>query len=121
MQVFTKADKYIVNGKYDEKELQDLLDKFIKKYVLCPDCGNPETNMVCYFVAVFLLSYCLVSHLTLARGFLLMLGRGKSVQNRIPQRASDPGVFALKHVLHMAHLLGALYLEVTNFSTARCW
>lgn len=44
-QVNTKGDKYIVNGKYDEKELQELLDKFIKKYVLCPECGNPETNM----------------------------------------------------------------------------
>jgi translation initiation factor 5 len=45
--VSTKGDKYLVNGKYEEKELAELLDKFIKKYVLCPDCGNPETNMVC--------------------------------------------------------------------------
>lgn len=48
LQVNTKGDKYIVNGKYDEKELAELLDKFIKKYVLCPDCGNPETNMVSF-------------------------------------------------------------------------
>ncbi|KNC82282.1 hypothetical protein SARC_05427 [Sphaeroforma arctica JP610] len=40
-----KHEKYIVNGKYDAKELQDLLDKFIKKYVLCPSCDNPETDV----------------------------------------------------------------------------
>eukprot|EP01134_Creolimax_fragrantissima_P004364 CFRG4364T1 len=41
----SKNDKYIVNGKYEAPQLQELLDKFIKKYVLCPQCDNPETDV----------------------------------------------------------------------------
>jgi translation initiation factor 5 len=32
-----------VNGSHDASKLQDLLDGFIKKFVLCPECDNPET------------------------------------------------------------------------------
>lgn len=39
----TKNDRYIVNGSHDATKLQDLLDGFIKKFVLCPECENPET------------------------------------------------------------------------------
>lgn len=33
----------IVNGAHDTKKLSELLEAFIKKYVQCYDCGNPET------------------------------------------------------------------------------
>jgi len=39
----TKNERYIVNGSHDSARLQDLLDGFIQKYVLCTGCGNPET------------------------------------------------------------------------------
>jgi len=38
-----KNDRYIVNGSHDPNKLQDLLDGFIKRFVLCPECDNPET------------------------------------------------------------------------------
>lgn len=38
-----KRDRYIVNGSHEAEKLQDLLDGFIKKFVLCPECENPET------------------------------------------------------------------------------
>jgi len=42
-----KNDRYIVNGSHTCDKLQDLLDGFIHKFVLCPECDNPETNLVC--------------------------------------------------------------------------
>jgi translation initiation factor 5 len=41
--VDNKNERYIVNGEHDANKLQDLLDGFIKKFVLCPACDNPET------------------------------------------------------------------------------
>lgn len=38
-----KSERYIVNGAHDPNKLQDLLDGFIQKYVLCQNCQNPET------------------------------------------------------------------------------
>ena len=38
--------RYIVNGQHQAEDLSKLLDKFIKKFVLCGKCGNPETDMV---------------------------------------------------------------------------
>jgi len=43
-----KNDRYIVNGAHDAAKLQDLLDGFIQKYVLCPNCENPETILGVY-------------------------------------------------------------------------
>ncbi|XP_046372940.1 eukaryotic translation initiation factor 5-like [Haliotis rufescens] len=40
-----KNDRFIVNGSHESNKLQDLLDGFIKKFVLCPECSNPETNL----------------------------------------------------------------------------
>uniref|UniRef100_A0A023F8Y9 Eukaryotic translation initiation factor 5 n=1 Tax=Triatoma infestans TaxID=30076 RepID=A0A023F8Y9_TRIIF len=40
-----KNDRYIVNGSHDAAKLQDLLDGFIRKFVLCPECDNPETDL----------------------------------------------------------------------------
>ncbi|XP_059160536.1 eukaryotic translation initiation factor 5-like [Physella acuta] len=42
----SKNDRYIVNGSHTDEKLQTLLDGFIKKFVLCPECSNPETNLV---------------------------------------------------------------------------
>ena len=43
----TKFDKAagtsIVNGAHDTSKLVELLEQFIKKYVQCYNCGNPET------------------------------------------------------------------------------
>lgn len=39
-------DRYIVNGAHDAPKLQDLLDVFINKFVLCSSCKNPETDII---------------------------------------------------------------------------
>ncbi|CAO3687754.1 unnamed protein product [Umbelopsis vinacea] len=41
-----KNDRYIVNGAHDAEKLQTLLDGFIQKFVLCPSCQNPETDLL---------------------------------------------------------------------------
>ncbi|QQP41091.1 Eukaryotic translation initiation factor 5like, partial [Caligus rogercresseyi] len=41
-----KNDRYIVNGLHDANRLQDILDGFIKKFVLCEKCDNPETVLM---------------------------------------------------------------------------
>ena len=38
-----KNKKYTINGKHDRHDLEDALDVFIDKYVICGMCGNPET------------------------------------------------------------------------------
>lgn len=40
-----RNERYIVNGEHDAAKLQDILDGFIKKFVLCPACDNPETAL----------------------------------------------------------------------------
>ncbi|SOV23615.1 eukaryotic translation initiation factor 5, putative [Plasmodium sp. DRC-Itaito] len=39
-------EKAIVNGAHKEKDLVNILDKFIEMYVLCPHCLLPETDIV---------------------------------------------------------------------------
>lgn len=41
-----KIGRYIVNGAHESGKLQDMLDGFIKKFVLCQECENPETELV---------------------------------------------------------------------------
>lgn len=38
-------DRYLVNGAHQQSELQDSLDGFISKFVLCGACKNPETQI----------------------------------------------------------------------------
>ena len=38
-----KDDRWIINGAHEASKLQDYLDGFINKFVLCKDCKNPET------------------------------------------------------------------------------
>lgn len=52
-----KNDRYIVNGSHEANKLQDMLDGFIKKFVLCPECENPETDLVNILI-VDLFYYC---------------------------------------------------------------
>ncbi len=39
------VSKFTVNGTHDAGRLQDIVDVFIKKYVLCTYCDNPETEI----------------------------------------------------------------------------
>jgi len=38
-------DRWIINGAHDSPKLQDYLDGFITKFVLCKKCKNPETDV----------------------------------------------------------------------------
>ncbi|CAB1335305.1 unnamed protein product [Coregonus sp. 'balchen'] len=40
-----KNDRFIVNGSHEANKLQEMLDVFIRKFVLCPECDNPETDL----------------------------------------------------------------------------
>ncbi|KAJ5888658.1 hypothetical protein N7495_008699 [Penicillium taxi] len=39
-------ERWIVNGAHDAAKLQDYLDGFISKFVLCKKCKNPETDVI---------------------------------------------------------------------------
>jgi translation initiation factor 5 len=39
-------DRWIINGAHEASKLQDHLDGFISKFVLCKSCKNPETDVV---------------------------------------------------------------------------
>jgi translation initiation factor 5 len=41
-----KTGTSLVNGAHDTAKLADLLENFIKKYVQCYGCGNPETDIL---------------------------------------------------------------------------
>jgi translation initiation factor 5 len=38
-------DRWIINGAHEASKLQDHLDGFIQKFVLCKKCKNPETDV----------------------------------------------------------------------------
>ncbi|KAL2433725.1 Eukaryotic translation initiation factor 5 [Exophiala dermatitidis] len=40
-----KDDRWIINGAHESSKLQDSLDGFISKFVLCKSCKNPETTI----------------------------------------------------------------------------
>ncbi|KAJ2490018.1 eukaryotic translation initiation factor 5 [Coemansia sp. RSA 2050] len=46
VQIEEKNEKYIVNGAHEVSKLQDVLDGFIDRYVLCVVCKNPETDLI---------------------------------------------------------------------------
>lgn len=39
-------DRWIINGAHEASKLQDYLDGFIAKFVLCKKCKNPETEVI---------------------------------------------------------------------------
>jgi len=45
-QIDKKNDRYIVNGSHNGDKLQEILDIFIEKFVLCEQCDNPETEFI---------------------------------------------------------------------------
>ncbi|KAM5485363.1 eukaryotic translation initiation factor 5 [Microsporum audouinii] len=47
-------DRWIINGAHDAPKLQDYLDGFITKFVLCKKCKNPETDVVIKDQAIIL-------------------------------------------------------------------
>lgn len=40
-----KDDRWIINGAHESAKLQDHLDGFINRFVLCKKCKNPETDV----------------------------------------------------------------------------
>jgi len=40
-----KDDRWIINGAHESTKLQDSLDGFITRFVLCKSCKNPETKI----------------------------------------------------------------------------
>ncbi|EXJ82694.1 translation initiation factor 5 [Capronia epimyces CBS 606.96] len=40
-----KDDRWIINGAHEASKLQDSLDGFISRFVLCRSCKNPETTI----------------------------------------------------------------------------
>lgn len=44
--VCLQTDKATVNGPHDASTLQGLINGFIAKFVLCPKCSLPETDLV---------------------------------------------------------------------------
>ena len=47
-----------MNGSHDAAKLQDMLDGFIKKFVLCENCDNPETDIKVNVKKQILVSSC---------------------------------------------------------------
>jgi len=43
-QIDKKNDRYIVNGSHSAEKLQEILQNFVEKFVLCDACDNPETT-----------------------------------------------------------------------------
>lgn len=39
-----KSNVYLINGNHTVEKMQEVLDKFIKKYVICPKCKLPEIH-----------------------------------------------------------------------------
>ncbi|KAI1006177.1 Eukaryotic translation initiation factor 5 [Podosphaera aphanis] len=39
-------DRWIINGAHEASKLQEYLDGFINKFVLCKKCKNPETDVI---------------------------------------------------------------------------
>jgi len=39
-----KDDRAVVNGQHNDAALQSMIHKYIEGFVLCPNCGLPETN-----------------------------------------------------------------------------
>lgn len=39
------ATKYLIMGRFDQDRIQKLLDGFVEKFVLCPKCRSPETQL----------------------------------------------------------------------------
>lgn len=45
-QTTMSQDLFVVNGQHDPEKLLNLLYAFIRKFVLCSKCNNPETSLI---------------------------------------------------------------------------
>jgi len=45
-QIDKKNDRFIVNGSHSAEKLQEILQSFVEKFVLCNECDNPETTFI---------------------------------------------------------------------------
>lgn len=45
-QIDKKNDRFIVNGSHSAEKLQEILQSFVEKFVLCDECDNPETTFI---------------------------------------------------------------------------
>ena len=43
---FVEGSRVIFIGKHSEKKLNEKLQKYIKDYVICKECGSPDTKLV---------------------------------------------------------------------------
>lgn len=41
-----KGKGLLIIGKWDDNKLNSLIQDYINKFVLCPGCGNPETDWI---------------------------------------------------------------------------
>jgi translation initiation factor 5 len=44
-QTIYKGHQYFLNGNHTKQELLEQLDVYINRYILCTQCGNPETQI----------------------------------------------------------------------------
>jgi hypothetical protein len=47
-----KENRYMISGVHEYGTLQKALEKFIDRFVLCPICDNPETELVCLLLNI---------------------------------------------------------------------
>jgi translation initiation factor 2 subunit 2 len=40
------GSKLILGGRFSKKSVQDKLNQYIKEYVICRECGSPETHLI---------------------------------------------------------------------------
>jgi len=43
---FLEAGRLVLQGKFSEAEVQREIDDYVKKYVLCRECGAPDTTFI---------------------------------------------------------------------------
>lgn len=39
-----KDDRAVINGQHTDLELQNMIHKYVEAFVICPNCGLPETD-----------------------------------------------------------------------------
>jgi len=44
--IFTKGDFWTIKVKLTKEELDDIVETYVEKFVLCKSCGNPETHQI---------------------------------------------------------------------------
>lgn len=96
-----KNDRFIVNGSHEAKKLQDMLDIFIKKFVLCPGCDNPETVLQVHVKKATISQSCK------ACGYSGMLDMRHKLTTFILK--NPPGLYLLFRSVRWPSLVGSLW------------